>query len=158
MQAVSAPVSVRRRAAQIITAHLPGHVTTKRTVAEAGTEAFCDLLVRLEAEFGIALEVHETWGFTVEQLIDLVDLQVRSRARRALLPPANDDAPGQPAPWLRRAPIVPPAPVAHAVRADRLFAREARARRDLSVIATLTLLGAALGALAAVAAFLTQAA
>lgn len=133
MQTVAAPASVRLQAFGVCRAHGFGLLSNERTLSEAG-DAVCALLVDLERTFRIDLDVDEIWrDARIVDLVALVERKVSDKARRALMP-ANDDIPGQPAPFIRRGPIV--APIAHAVRARRMAARAFGRRRDREAAVT----------------------
>lgn len=155
MQTVSAPASIRDQAMAVIHRRL-GPQADQRTLSAAGAEVVCDLLIDLERRFGIDLDPQEAWTFSARELGELVAVKVRSGEIRGWLV-ANDvvsivPLPKRPAPLLSRKPIVAAAPTAHAVRAQRMFDREFRARGQLRTIGRLFLLGAVCGAFAALVA------
>ena len=106
--------------------HGLGVLSSQRRLTAAGDTLFTDAIVALEATFGIDIEMDETWtGMTVPQLLALVDAKTSDLHRKALLP-ANDYFPAEPAPFIRRTPMVGIPPIAHAVRAERIAERKAR--------------------------------
>jgi len=147
MQADAAASATRNQALSLCRAHgfAAFHGVIREDVPAA---AVAGLLIDLEAAFGIDLDADELWReVRAIDLAALVEAKVGDRARRALLP-ANDDAPGQPAPFLdrRRQRLVPHPPAAHAVRAKRIRERLWHAQRLRDTYLRLALIAFAAGA------------
>lgn len=158
MQTDVAPASVRDMAMGICRRHGLGLLSTQRRLDEAGDTAFTDAIIALEAAFGIHIEMDEIWhGATTPDLIALVEAKASDIHRLALWP-ANDGAPGriifpaEPAPWVRRHPIVGTPPLAHAVRAQRIANRASNWREvramGLRMLQVAALAGSGAGVLA----------
>jgi hypothetical protein len=132
--------------------HGLGLLSAQRPLTAAGDTVFTDAVIHLERAFGICIEMDELWwGMTVPQLVALVEAKTSDVHRKALLP-ANDHFPAEPAPFLRRTPIVGLKPAAHAVRERRIAARS-NWREVWAVLKRLFQVAALVGSTAGVVAF-----